>query len=149
MYAIGEMSGPPMFTQWLVTTQTASTAISPKTRGSTRPIESAFTDPQIGHVGLTEKEARNSGYDVGVGWQNFAEQGKSKAEGFVKLVTDAETGELLGGHVVSERGAEIVHELVPAIELRATAEDIANTMHIPPTLPGSINSAAGGVHEPS
>ena len=45
--------------------------------------------------------------------------------------------------------AEIVHELVLAIELGATAEDIANTMHIHPTLPESINSAAGGVHEPS
>ena len=65
------------------------------------------------------------------------------------IVTDAETDELLGAHVVGEQGAEIVHELVLAIELGATADDIANTMHIHPTLPESINSAAGGVHKPS
>ena len=112
-----------------------------------------FTDPQVGHVGLTEQEARDAGYEVGVGRQEFAEQGKPKAlgetAGLVKLVTDAETGELLGGHIVGEQGAEIIHELVMAIELGATAEDIANAMHIHPTLPESINSAAGGVHEPS
>lgn len=112
-----------------------------------------FTDPQIGHVGMTETEARDAGYDVGIGQQDFAEQGKPKAlgetKGFVKLVTDAETGELLGGHVVGEQGVEIIHELVLVIELGATAKDIANTMHIHPTLPESINSAAGGVHEPS
>jgi len=93
-----------------------------------------------------------SGYEVGVGRQDFADQGKPKAlgetEGFVKLVTNAETDELLGAHIVGEQGAEIVHELVLAIELGATADDIANTMHIHPTLPESINSAAGGVHKP-
>ncbi|MDS0473485.1 dihydrolipoyl dehydrogenase [Natrinema sp. 1APR25-10V2] len=157
VYAIGDASGPPMFThsarddadrlyRHLAKDETISTV--------DRIVPWAvFTDPQVGHVGMTEKEARGAGYDVGVGRQDFAEQGKPKAlgetEGFVKLVTDAETGELLGGHVVGEQGAEIVHELVLAIELGATAEDIANTMHIHPTLPESINSAAGGVHEPS
>ena len=157
VYAIGDVSGPPMFThsarddadrlyQHLAKNETISTA--------DRVVPWAvFTDPQVGHVGLTEKEARDAGYDVRVGRQDFAEQGKPKAlgetEGFVKLVTDVETGELLGSHVVGEQGAEIVHELVLAIELGATAEEIANTMHIHPTLPESINSAAGGVHEPS
>jgi pyruvate/2-oxoglutarate dehydrogenase complex dihydrolipoamide dehydrogenase (E3) component len=69
--------------------------------------------------------------------------------GFVELVTDAATAELLGAHVVGAQGAEIVHELVLAIDLGATADDIANTMHVHPTLPESIDSAAGGVHEPS
>ncbi|WP_229504791.1 hypothetical protein [Natrinema versiforme] len=112
-----------------------------------------FTDPQVGHVGLTEQEARDEGYEVGIGRQDFADQGKPKAlgeiEGFVKLVTDADTDELLGAHVVGEQGAEIVHELVLAIELGATADQVADTMHIHPTLPESINSAAGGVHKPS
>lgn len=112
-----------------------------------------FTDPQVGHVGLTEQEARDEGYEVGIGRQDLAEQGKPKAlgetEGFVKLVTNAENDELLGAHIVGEQGAEIIHELVLAIELGATADDIAKTMHIHPTLPESINAAAGGVHEPS
>lgn len=157
VYAIGDVSGPPMFThsarddadllyRHLANDEEVST------EGRTVPW-AVFTDPQVGHVGLTEGEARDKGYEVGIGRQDFAEQGKPKAlgetEGFVKLVTDAETDELLGAHVVGEQGAEIVHELVLAIELGATADQIAETMHIHPTLPESINSAAGGVHKPS
>ena len=122
------------------------------TEGRTVPW-AVFTDPQVGHVGLTEEEAREAGYDVGIGRQEFADQGKPKAlgetEGFVTLVTDADTDELLGAHVVGHQGAEIIHELVLAVELGATAERIAKTMHVHPTLPESINSAAGGVHRPS
>jgi len=157
VYAIGDVSGPPMFTHsarddadLLYRHLAKDEAVS--TEGRTVPW-AVFTDPQVGHVGLTEREARDEGYEVGVGRQDFAEQGKPKAlgetAGFVKLVTDADTDELLGAHVVGEQGAEIVHELVLAVELGATAEQIAETMHIHPTLPESINSAAGGVHKPS
>ncbi|MCL7418457.1 MAG: dihydrolipoyl dehydrogenase [Halalkalicoccus sp.] len=155
VYAIGDVSGPPMFTHsarddadLLYRHLAKDEEIS--TEGRTVPW-AVFTDPQVGHVGLTEQEARDEGYEVGIGRQDFAEQGKPKAlgetEGFVKLVTDADTDELLGAHVVGEQGAEIVHELVLAIELGATAEQIAETIHIHPTLPESINSAAGGVHK--
>lgn len=157
VYAIGDVSGPPMFTH--SARDDADLLYRHLAKDEEVSIEgravpwAVFTDPQAGHVGLTEQEARDEGYEVGVGRQDFATQGKPKAlgetDGFVKLVTDAETDELLGAHVVGEQGAEIVHELVLAIELGATAEDVANTMHIHPTLPESINSAAGGVHKPS
>ncbi|MFC6616217.1 dihydrolipoyl dehydrogenase [Halopenitus salinus] len=157
VYAIGDVSGPPMFTHSarddadLLYRQLAKDE-EISTEGRVVPW-AVFTDPQVGHVGLTEQEARDEGYEVGIGRQDLADQGKPKAlgepEGFVKLVTDAETDELLGAHVVGEQGAEIVHELVLAIELGATADQIARTMHIHPTLPESINSAAGGVHKPS
>ena len=157
IYAVGDVSGPPMFThsarddadllyRHLVHKETidATDRVVP---------HAVFTDPQVGHVGLTEQEAADQGYEVAVGRSDYAEQGKPKAlgetEGFVKLVSDADTGELLGAQIVGEQGAEIVHELVLAIELGATAEDVANTIHIHPTLPEIINSAAGGVHEPS
>jgi dihydrolipoamide dehydrogenase len=157
VYAIGDVSGPPMFTHsarddadLLYRHLAKDEEIS--TEGRTVPW-AVFTDPQVGHVGLTEQEARDEGYEVGIGRQDFADQGKPKAlgetEGFVKLVTDADTDELLGAHVVGEQGAEIVHELVLAIELGATADQIAETTHIHPTLPESVNSAAGGVHKPS
>ena len=157
VYAIGDVSGPPMFTHSArddadLLYQHLAKDKDVSTEGRTIPW-AVFTDPQIGHVGLTEGEARDEGYQVGIGRQDFADQGKPKAlgetKGFVKLVTDADTDELLGAHVVGEQGAEIVHELVLAIELGATAEQIAETMHIHPTLPESINSAAGGVHRPS
>jgi dihydrolipoamide dehydrogenase len=157
VYAIGDVSGPPMFTHSarddadLLYRQLAKDE-EISTEGRVVPW-AVFTDPQVGHVGLTEQEARDEGYEVGIGRQDFADQGKPKAlgetEGFVKLVTDADTHELLGAHVVGEQGAEIVHELVLAIELGATADQVAETMHIHPTLPESINSAAGGVHKPS
>ena len=157
VYAIGDVSGHPMFThsarddadllyRHLAKDEDVST------EGRVVPW-AVFTDPQVGHVGLTEQEAREEGYEVGIGRQDLAEQAKPKAlgetAGFVKLVTDAESDELLGAHIVGEQGADIIHELVLAIELDATVDDIANTMHIHPTLPESINSAAGGVHEPS
>lgn len=157
VYAIGDVSGPPMFTHsarddadFLYRHLAKDEEIS--TAGRTVPW-AVFTDPQVGHVGLTEQQARDAGYEVGVGREDFAEQGKPKAlgetKGFVKLITNAETGELIGAHIVGEQGAEIVHELVLAIELGATAEEIASMIHIHPTLPESINSAAGGVHKPS
>jgi pyruvate/2-oxoglutarate dehydrogenase complex dihydrolipoamide dehydrogenase (E3) component len=157
VYAVGDVSGQPMFTHaarddadLLYRHLANDEDISTEGRTVPWPV---VTDPQVGLVGLTEREAREAGDDVGIGRQAFADQGKPKAlgetEGFVKLVTDAETDELLGAHVVGEQGAEIVHELVLAIEPGATAERIAETMHIHPTLPESINSAAGGVHKPS
>jgi dihydrolipoamide dehydrogenase len=157
VYAVGDVSGLPMFThsarddadllyRHLVHDETidATDRVVP---------HAVFTDPQVGHVGLTEQEAEEHGYEVAVGQSDYAEQGKPQAlgetEGFVKLVSDAETEELLGAHIVGEQGANIVHELVLAIELDATAEDVANTIHIHPTLPEVINSAAGGVHKSS
>lgn len=112
-----------------------------------------FTDPSIGRVGLTEKEGREQGHEVTVGRSEYANQGKPKAmgepEGFVKIVSDADTDEILGAHVVGEGGADIVHEIVVGMNLGGTAQDIADTIHIHPTLPEVVNSAAGGVHKPS
>jgi dihydrolipoamide dehydrogenase len=157
VYAVGDVTGAPMFTH----SARDDADLLYRHLAKDEPIDvsdrivphAVFTDPQVGHVGLTEQEAKEEGYEVAVGQSDYAEQGKPKAlgetEGFVKLVTDADTGELLGGHVVGEQGADIVHELVLAMELGATAEDIADTIHIHPTLPEVVNSAAGGVHKPS
>ena len=84
-----------------------------------------------------------------LGWEEGTPTALGETEGFVRLVRDADSGELLGGHIVGAQATEIVHELVLAIELGATAGDVADAMHVHPTLPESINSAAGGVHEPS
>ena len=112
-----------------------------------------FTDPQVGRVGLTEEQAREAGYEVAVGRADYADQGKPNAlgetEGFVKIITDAETSDILGGHIVGEQGADLIHEIVLTMKLGGTAQDIAETIHIHPTLPEVVNSAAGGVHKPS
>lgn len=112
-----------------------------------------FTDPQVGRAGLTEQEAKDAGHEVAVGRTDYAEQGKpnvlGETEGFVKIISDAEMDEILGCHIVGEQGADIIHEVVVAMQLGATPQDIADTIHIHPTLPEVINSAAGGVHKPS
>lgn len=112
-----------------------------------------FTDPQVGRVGLTEVQAREQGYEVAIGRSDYAEQGKPKAlgetEGFVKIVSDADSGNILGGHIVGEQGADLIHEIVIAMRLGGSAQDIAETIHIHPTLPEVVNAAAGGVHKPS
>ena len=157
IWALGDVVGGPMFThsarddanllyRHLIKDETINThdRIVP---------HAVFTDPQVGRVGLTEEQAREAGYEVAVGRADYAEQGKPKAlgetEGFVKIVSDAETGDILGGHIVGEQGADLIHEVVLAMKLGGTAQDIAETIHIHPTLPEVVNSAAGGVHKPS
>lgn len=157
VWALGDVAGMPMFTHSarddadrLYRHLVEEKEIDRTDRHVPHAI---FTDPSVGRVGLTEEEARDAGYEVGVGRSEYEEQGKPKAmgetEGFVKIVTDAETDEILGAHIVGEDGAAIVHELVVAMELCGTAEDVADAIHIHPTLPEVINSAAGGVHKPS
>lgn len=157
IWALGDVSGMPMFTHsarddasLLYRHLVGEEEIDATDRHVPHAV---FTDPSVGRVGLTEKQAREQGHEVAVGRSEYAEQGKPKAlgepEGFVKIVFDAETNELLGCHIVGENGADIVHEVVIAMELGGTAEDIADTIHIHPTLPEVMNAAAGGVHKPS
>ncbi|MFP5249523.1 MAG: FAD-dependent oxidoreductase, partial [Acidobacteriota bacterium] len=101
-----------------------------------------YTEPQIGSVGLTEAQAREQGYEVKIGKFPFA--GNSKAtivgghEGFVKVVSDARYGEILGVHIIGQQATEIVAEAVTAIELEATVEDMMFTVHAHPTLSESL-----------
>lgn len=157
VWALGDVTGMPMFThsarddadllyQHLINDE----AIDHTERHVPHAI---FTDPSVGRVGLTEAEARDAGYEVGIGRAEYDEQGKPKAlgetAGFIKIVTDAKTNKILGGHIVGKRGAELVHELVVAMELDGTASDVANAIHIHPTLSEVVNAAAAGVHKPS
>jgi dihydrolipoamide dehydrogenase len=157
VWALGDVTGPPMFThsarddaRLLSRHLVDGEDIDADDRHVPHAV---FTDPQVGRIGLTEREASERGHEVAVGRSDYAEQGKPKAlgetEGFAKLVSDAESGRILGCHVVGEGGADIVHEVVVAMELGGTADDLADAIHVHPTLSEVINSAAGGVHEPS
>lgn len=115
-----------------------------------RAIPSAiFTHPEVGSVGLTEEQARADGREVKVGRFSFRGVGKALAEGerdgLVKIVSDARTGEVLGGHIVGLHATEMVHELALAIHLRARAEDIAELVHAHPSLSEPIMEAAEDV----
>jgi dihydrolipoamide dehydrogenase len=108
-----------------------------------------YTEPQVGSVGLTETQAKEKGYDVKVGKFPFA--GNSKAtilgshDGFVKMVTDAKYGEILGVHILGPQATELVAEAVAVLELEGTVEEMMFTIHAHPTLAESLLDAYGAV----
>ena len=108
-----------------------------------------YTHPELASVGVSEEEARERGHEVRVGTFPFQANGRAKAmgdrEGQVKLVADAATDRLLGAHIVGARASDMIAELVVAMELGASAEDIARSVHAHPTLPEAVKEAALGV----
>ena len=97
-----------------------------------------FTEPQVAAVGLTEREARTIGTGIRVAKYPFADHGKSivrgETDGFVKLIADACTCQILGGACVGPEAAELIHEIAVAMHFRATAHDLARVPHYHPTL---------------
>jgi dihydrolipoamide dehydrogenase len=105
-----------------------------------------YTWPEFASVGMTEDDARAAGREVAVGTFPFLANGRAKAmgekDGQVKIVADAKTDRILGAHIVGPRASDLVAELVLAIELGASAEDVARTVHAHPTLPEAVKEAA-------
>jgi dihydrolipoamide dehydrogenase len=106
-----------------------------------------FTDPEISSTGLTEDEARANGHaDQKVGKFPFAALGRALSvndtEGFVKVIADAKTGELLGVHIAGNGGSDLISEATLAIEMGAVADDLRLTIHPHPTLSEAMMEAA-------
>ena len=97
-----------------------------------------FSEPQLAVVGLTEREAREKGIAVRVARYPFFDHGKSmvrgETEGFVKLIAESASGEILGGAVVGPEASELIHEIVVAMHFRTTADVLAKIPHYHPTL---------------
>lgn len=110
-----------------------------------------FTMPEIARVGLTEKEAKDEGYDVKVGRFPFTASGKAvsmkETDGLVKIISDGETGDILGTHILGENASDLIHEAALAIKLGATAGDIAHTIHAHPTLSEAIMEASEAAYD--
>jgi dihydrolipoamide dehydrogenase len=108
-----------------------------------------YTEPEVASVGLTEKKAKERGYDVKVGKFPFTANSKGKiigdASGLVKYVVDAKYDEVLGVHIVGPKATELIAEACVALELEATAESIAKTIHAHPTLSEAVMEAAEDV----
>ena len=100
--------------------------------------EVVFTDPQIASVGLTEKRAHVRNIAYGVASYPFNDHGKSlimnATDGFVKLLADLQTGEILGGSCVGPMGGELIHEIIAAMAKRMTVQELAAMPHYHPTL---------------
>ena len=105
-----------------------------------------YTWPEFASVGLSEEDAKAQGREVAVGAFPFLANGRAKAmgekDGQVKIVADAKTDRILGAHIVGPRASDLIAELVVAIELGASAEDVARSVHAHPTLPEAVKEAA-------
>jgi dihydrolipoamide dehydrogenase len=105
-----------------------------------------FTHPEVASVGLTEARAREAGYDVVVGKFPFAALGRAQTygntDGLMKIVADRKYGEILGVHIIGPSASDLIPEGVLALQLEATLEDVANTIHAHPTLGESSMEAS-------
>jgi len=106
-----------------------------------------FTDPEIASTGLTEDEARAKGHtELKVGKFPFAALGRAlsvnDSDGFVKVIADGKTGELLGVHIAGNGGSDLISEATLAIEMGAVADDLRLTIHPHPTLSEAMMEAA-------
>ena len=105
-----------------------------------------YTEPEIAHVGLGEKEARDKGIAVKIGRFPFAASGRAltlgQSEGFAKVIADADSGRLLGAHIIGPRATDLIAEATLAVQNGLTLEQIDLTIHAHPTLPESLMEAA-------
>jgi dihydrolipoamide dehydrogenase len=109
-----------------------------------------YCDPEIGSVGLTEKEAVARGYDVKIGTFKFGVLARARianeVEGFVKIVSDKKYDEVLGVHMIGPRSTELVAEATLALRLECTVEELIRTIHAHPTMSEAVGEAAHAAH---
>jgi dihydrolipoamide dehydrogenase len=108
-----------------------------------------YTAPEVASVGKTEEELKAAGIVYKVGKFPFTANARAKTiaatEGFAKIIADAKTDRILGGHIMGANAGEMIAELALAIEFGAASEDVARTSHPHPTLSEAIRQAAMGV----
>ena len=149
IWAAGDIRGGPMFTHtsWDDHRVLMSQMAGDGSHTTDRVVPYAiFTDPELGRVGMTEREAREAGYEVEVMTLDMSrEKGKAleigENKGLIKVVADASNGRILGAAVLTAEGAELVHMYIDLMNAGATLDVIQNAVHIHPTLAEDIQSA--------
>ena len=110
-----------------------------------------YTHPELASVGLSEEGAKDAGRAVAVGKYQFRANARAHSmdeiDGLVKIVADADTDELLGMHILGPQASHLIAEGVLALEFRASAEDVARTVHAHPSLAEVVKEAAWAVAE--
>ena len=143
IFAAGDCTGPHEIVH--IAIQQGETAVhnmlkpkSPRRMDYRLLISVVFTEPQMATVGLTDKEAMARGIKLFAASYPFNDHGKSlimeAKDGFVKLLAEPKTGEILGGACVGPVGGELIHEIVAAMAKRTTVHELAATPHYHPTL---------------
>lgn len=112
-----------------------------------------YTWPEVAAVGMTEEEVKAKGINYKVGKIPFMANGRARAfgetDGFVKIIADAKTDRIIGGHIIGPNASELIAELVIGVEFSASAEDIARSSHAHPTLAEVMKEAALAVDKRS
>ena len=110
-----------------------------------------YCSPEIASVGLTEKAAKEAGYELKVGKFPFSASGKASAaghnDGFIKLIFDAKYGELLGGHMIGANVTEMIAEIVALRKLETTGHELIKTVHPHPTMSEAVMEAAAAAYD--
>jgi pyruvate/2-oxoglutarate dehydrogenase complex dihydrolipoamide dehydrogenase (E3) component len=148
VWAAGDATGELLFTH--VGTYEADLVVAditgaPRARDYRVVPRVTFCDPEVASVGLTEAQARDAGHDVRTAVIAFDQNERAHIdgvpEGLVKLVADAGTGELLGGHIVAEEAGAMIHEVVAAMAGRIPAAALGDAIHAYPTLSETVKEA--------
>jgi dihydrolipoamide dehydrogenase len=149
VFAVGDVAGEPMLAhEAMAAGHVAAEVIAGEPAGLDHQAIPAvvFTDPEIGTVGTTEAEAAEAGFEPVVGEMSFQASGRAltlgEPDGFVRVVADADSEFLLGAQIVGPEASELVAEMGLAIEMGATLEDVAATVHTHPTLSEAVMEAA-------
>jgi dihydrolipoamide dehydrogenase len=154
VYAIGDVTGGIMLAH--LASKEGIVAVENAMGGSSEVnyevVPAAiFTSPEIGSVGIREKQAVEKGLKYKVGRFQFRALGKSHAmgeiAGLIKIIADEESDRILGAHIIGAHAADLIHEVAVAMEKGLTAKDIAHTIHAHPTLAEGVMEAAEDVHD--
>lgn len=153
IFAIGDVVGEPMLAHKATYEAkiVAEVITGAKTHYDPRAVPAViFTDPEIAWCGITENETREAGMEVKVSKFPWAASGRAltlnRTDGLTKLITDKGTGRVVGVGIVGPQAGELISESVLAIEMGATAEDIAFSIHPHPTLTETLMEAAEGIY---
>lgn len=150
IWSLGDANGGAMFTHRATYDGPYAALNAVRGLGKTTDYRvmprAVFTEPALASVGMTEAEALAAGFNVKTGLAQFAGSGRAKAiglpVGMVKLIADAKTNMLLGGHILGPHADDLIHEVVVAMYANGTAESIARSIHVHPTLPEVVKNAA-------
>jgi len=155
VYAIGDIVSGPALAH--VASAEGITCVEKIAGHTPEPIDygnipgCTYTSPEVASVGMTEKQAKEAGYELKVGKFPFSASGKASAagnkDGFVKLIFDSKYGELLGAHLVGLNVTEMIAELVMARKLETTGHEIIKGIHPHPTMSEAVMEAAAAAYD--
>jgi dihydrolipoamide dehydrogenase len=155
VYAIGDIIAGPALAH--VASAEGITCVEKIAGKNPEPVDynnipaCTYTAPEVASTGMTEKTAKEAGYEVKVGKFPFTASGKARAagepDGFVKMIFDSKYGELLGTHMIGAHVTEMIGELVVSRKLETTGHEIIKSIHPHPTMSEAIMEAAAAAYD--